>query len=145
MFIARAKNFLPWSTFGSQFGRLDREFGRFIGHGRQPVAEFPAFNVWSNDETAVITSELPGVRMEDLEITVTGNVIGIKGARKDEAPAESRYARRERPAGEFARSIELPFQIDASKVEAKLANGMLHIDLPRSETDKPRKITISAS
>lgn len=144
MFIARSKNFLPWSTFGSQFDRLNREFGRFIGHGHQAVSEFPAFNVWSNDEAAVITSELPGVKMEDLEITVTGNAVGIKGSRKDEAPAEGRFARRERPAGEFMRTIELPFQIDASKVEAKLANGMLRVDLPRSEMDKPRKIAISA-
>lgn len=144
MFIARSRDFLPWSAFGGNIDRFNREFGRFIGNRSQIATEFPAFNVWSNDEGAVITSELPGVKMADLEITVTGNAIGIKGVRKAEASAESWYARRERPAGEFSRTIELPFQIDAANVVAKLANGMLKIELPRSEMDKPRKIAISA-
>lgn len=140
MFRTRTRSFSPRATFGDPLGL----FNRFIGSAGEVSTSFPAFNVWSNEEGAILTSELPGVRMEDLDITVTGKEVTVKGARKEGEEFDARYLRRERPAGEFTRSFELPYQIDSAKVEAKLTNGVLRIALPRSEGDKPRKIAVSA-
>ena len=140
MFWTRTRSFLPRATFGDQLGL----FNRFIGGASEVSTSFPAFNVWSNEEGAVLTSELPGVKLEDLDITVTGKEVSVKGSRKEGENHDVRYLRRERPSGEFTRSFELPYQIDASRVEAKMTGGVLRVDLPRAENDKPRKITVSA-
>lgn len=142
MFMTRTRNNFPRNTFGSPFELINR----FIGEARDSVSStFPTFNVWANEEGAVVTSELPGVRLEDLDIVASGKTISIKGARKEGSDEEGvRYLRRERPEGEFNRSIELPFQIDSAKVSASLSKGVLEITLPRAESDKPRKITVTA-
>lgn len=144
MFRTRSRAYFPRSTYGSPFDLVNR----FIGNSgaSHSATAYPAFNVWSNDDGAVITSELPGIKMDDIELTVHGKTITIKGERKDEEQGENRhYVRRERPDGEFSRAIELPFQIDGAKVEARLAAGVLEVKLPRAENDKPRKIAVSAS
>lgn len=114
-----------------------------MGSANEMTSSFPAFNIWSNEDGAVLTSELPGVRMEDLDITVSGKEIAIKGARKADETPGGRYVRHERTAGGFSRSFQLPFQIDSANVQAKLADGVLRIELPRAENDKPRKIAVS--
>lgn len=142
MFWTRARSFSPRSTLSGNIDLFNRFFGQCNPGG--PASAFPAFNVWANDEGASILSEIPGVKMEELEITTSGNTISIKGTRKEETGENQRHLRRERPEGEFNRTIELPFKIDAGRVEAKLANGVLRIELPRAENDKPRKIAINA-
>lgn len=131
-------------SLGDQIERLNGEFNRLFG-GRGREGGFPSFNIWNNAEGAMLTSELPGVKIEDIELTVTGDVVTIKGTRKNALGENDRYVRRERPEGEFVRTFELPFQIDAAKVSAKSKNGVLSIELPRAESDKPRKISVSAS
>lgn len=140
MFLTRPRNHTSRYTLGNPFEMLNR----FIGDSSR-AANFPAFNIWADEEGAIVTSEIPGVAMADLDITASGKTIAIKGARKEaEIDPESRYLRRERPVGQFDRSIDLPFQIDSGKVEAKLTNGVLQIVLPRAESDKPRKIQVNA-
>ncbi|MCC8180671.1 MAG: Hsp20/alpha crystallin family protein [Planctomycetes bacterium] len=124
---------------------MNRHLGQLFGNVGPVSAALPAFNVWSNDDGSVITTEVPGVKMEDIEITAAGDKITVKGSRKAEEVENSRLVRRERSTGYFSRTIKLPYQIDSAKVEAKLANGVLRITLPRAESDKPRKIAISAS
>lgn len=143
MFWTRNSAMLPRATFGRN---LDL-FNRIIGNAfdSEAVPAYPACNICGGEDGASITCELPGIKMENLEIIAEGKVISIKGSRGEEADEKSRYLRRERPEGEFARSIELPFQIDAGKVEAKLVNGVLEIKLPRAESDKPKKIAVTAS
>lgn len=141
MFRSRTRYFAPRSSYADHFDLFNRLMNQ---SSRNDMGGFPAFNVWANEDGAVVTSELPGVKFEDLDITVSGKGINVKGARKEGADQDGRYLRRERPEGEFTRSIELPFQIEASKVDAKMANGVLCINLPRAENDKPRKITVGA-
>lgn len=106
----------------------------------------PTFNIWADDNGAVLTSELPGVQLENLDITVSGKSITVKGTRNGEEVGEKAHrARNERPAGTFERSFQLGFQVDASRVEAKLTNGVLEVTLPRAENDKPRKITVNGN
>jgi HSP20 family protein len=115
-------------------------FGRY---GQTPAREYPALNVWTNEEGAVITAELPGVNAEDLDISLTGDTLTFRGSRAPEELEEGEsYHRRERAYGDFVRSIRLPFGIDAGKVEASSRNGLLRLTLPRAEAEKPKKIEV---
>ena len=107
---------------------------------------FPAVNVWAAEESALITAEIPGLRKDDLEINVTGDTLTLSGVRKsEELPEGARYHRRERKYGEFSRSIQLPYTVDVNKVKATFTNGVLKVELPRIEAEKPKKITIKAA
>ncbi|MBF0486990.1 MAG: Hsp20/alpha crystallin family protein [Nitrospirae bacterium] len=109
--------------------------------------EFPAINLWTNEEEVLVTAELPGVNAEDLDITVVGRTLTLKGTRgtTEEAKDDECCHRRECRYGNFARAIELPYEVDGQKVGAKLEKGVLTVTLPRAEADKPKKITISAN
>jgi HSP20 family protein len=107
--------------------------------------EVPALNIWTSQDSAVVTAEIPGLAPEDVDISVLNETLSLRGSRQEETLEEdAKWHRRERAFGEFARTIQLPFRIDADKVEATFANGVLEIKLPRSEQDKPRKITVNA-
>jgi HSP20 family protein len=117
---------LPWRTLGV-------------------VPAYPAMNVWLSDESAVVTAELPGMDANSLEISVLGDTLTVSGNRpEEEVPEDAIYHRRERAYGSFSRAFTLPFQIEEQGVEATYENGVLQIKLPRSEQDKPRKITVRA-
>lgn len=146
MFLTNSRWFLPLSTLSGGISRLDRELGGLLGDLVGGVAcDSPAVNVWADSEGAVVTTELPGVKMEDLEVTASGGEISIKGVRKAEEPAAEGKARTERSTGEFARTVKLPFQVNAEKIEARLSNGVLRLEVPRAEADKPRRIAVSAN
>lgn len=114
---------------------------------RWNTATFPQLNIWTNEEDgALVTAELPGVSPDALDIQVTGDTLTLKGERSaDDADSGSTYHRRERPIGEFSRTVQLPFAVDKEKVQAEMHNGVLQIQLPRAEDEKPRKITISSN
>ena len=126
-----------------EFERLHREFDRmFSSDSALKVRRrgLPALNVWTNKESAVVEAEIPGIRTEDLDISVHGRRLTIAGKRQ---PEEANYLRRERESGEFRRVIELPFAVDGESVEATYDKGLLKVVLPRLESDKPRAITIN--
>jgi HSP20 family protein len=107
------------------------------------LAEFPAVNVWSNGNEAVVTTEIPGIDPKTVDISVVGKTLTLRGSRQPEALKEGEsYHRQERWTGQFSRTIDLPFATDAGKVEAKFSKGVLTITLPRAEADKPRKISV---
>ena len=95
------------------------------------------------DEFYSLEAFLPGVSSEDLDIQIESNIVTIKGEIRIERNQDDRYLIKERPVGMFQRSIELPDDVDADKVEAELKNGVLTLRLPKSELAKPRKIKIS--
>lgn len=141
MFWTRMRNEPLSATLGRQMDL----FNRVLQSQGQPRRHrsAPAFNLWSDDTGAVLTSEIPGVTLDSLEITVSGRDVTVKGSRKEEVESGLKMVRKERANGQFERAFQLPYQIDAEKVEARLTNGVLEIVLPRSENDKPRKIAIS--
>lgn len=107
--------------------------------------DYPVVNVWLNGDDAELTTELPGVKPEDIDISVVDKSVTLHGSRKaDELHNEKLYHRRERWSGDFTKSIDLPFRVDAEKVNARFNKGVLYISLPRVEVDKPRKIKISS-
>jgi HSP20 family protein len=105
---------------------------------------FPALNIWEDGDNLNAEAELPGLTMDQVEVYVVGNELTIRGQRHATADAKHEFHRRERGAGEFARTVTLPFEIDAQKVEATLRNGILNITLPKAEAAKPRKIAVKA-
>jgi HSP20 family protein len=108
--------------------------------------EFPLMNIWAGADGAVITAEIPGVVPEELDIAVHQNTVTLRGSRPPEPMAEDAVAhRRERITGAFARNLILPFRVDGDNATAKFRNGVLRLDLPRPEADKPHKINVSRS
>jgi HSP20 family protein len=104
---------------------------------------FPLTNVTENSSNYYVRAELPGMQSDELNIQVTSNGISISGERK--IPQEGngvKYHRREREAGKFSRSINLPGGIDVNAVEASLDNGILTITIPKAEVAKSRQITV---
>ena len=140
------RRYIP--TMWDEMDRLQREMNRLFDHYDRPgssLAGYPAVNVWMNDEAAVITAELPGADVKDLEISVVGETVTLSGERKgDDLPKDVTYHRQERSAGKFTRTIDLPFTVDSGKVQATLEKGVLRVLLPRSEKDKPRKVLVKA-
>jgi HSP20 family protein len=107
---------------------------------------YPAVNIWASGDCAVLTAELAGVALEDIEIAVENDALTLSGSRKpDDVEEGAAYHRQERRYGNFARSVRLPFRVESSKVEATLRNGVLTITLPCAEAEKPKKITVKAA
>jgi HSP20 family protein len=130
--------------------RLRRDLDRLLADwperaGGSMAPGFPAMNIWTDEDSAVVTAELPGVSIEDIDISVEKDTLTLRGGRRPEDLEEGvTYHRRERRSGGFNRAFRLPFHVDAEKVEAEFKNGVLSIVLPRAEADKPRKIAIKA-
>ena len=132
-----------------EMDQLQREMNRLFDTTSQGRVfnppSYPAVNIWTNDDGQIISAEMPGVHPGDIDIDVTGDALSISGERKpDEVAKNAYYHRRERSYGSFSRTIQLPFMVDTSKVEANFKNGVLMISLPRAEVDKPKKITIKS-
>lgn len=117
--------------------------GRF---DREPRGAYPPLNVWSAAEGLVVDAEMPGVEIKDVEIAVDGDVLSLRGKVNAEASAAGEtMLRRERPAGEFQRTLQLPFRANAGAVKAAFKNGILRISVPKSAEEKPRKIAIASA
>lgn len=137
----------PWRQIERMQREMDQLLGGFSAASRSRVApSFPAINVWLSEEGAVVTAELPGVDAENIDISVVGETLTLTGSRQPAELAEGeKYHRRERGFGKFTRTFQLPFTVEADKVEAKFDKGILHIFLPRAEAEKPRKIAVKTA
>jgi HSP20 family protein len=138
----------PFEELERMRRQMDKLFeglsGRLLGEPSAGV--FPLVNVTESSDNYYVRAELPGVNSSDIDISVTGSSLSISGERKIPPEDEkANYHRREREAGRFSRMINLPGQIDTSKVEARCADGVLSVVLPKSEAAKPKQITIRTS
>jgi HSP20 family protein len=125
--------------------RMNELYGAVSGDAiSMPAAGvFPLTNVTEDSSNYYVRAELPGMKSDELNIQVTSDGISISGGRK--IPEEGngvRYHRREREAGKFSRSINLPSEIDVNAVEASLDNGILTITIQKAEVAKPRQIKV---
>jgi len=108
------------------------------------LQRFPQVNLAQDNDNVYVEVLVPGVDAKDLELTVMRGVLTLSGQRKDEADTKRTWHRRERGHGKFMRSIDLPCEVDANKVDAKFSNGVLLVTLPIQEQVKPKKITVKA-
>jgi HSP20 family protein len=134
----------PMSTLRDE---MDRLFGRlWTGapfDGGELGAWAPALNVSETEDEIRVEAELPGIKPEEVDVNVHGDVLTITGERKAEQEDKGRsYHRIERRYGQFVRSLQLPAEVDAGKVSAVYEKGMLIVTLPKSAQSKPRKIEI---
>jgi HSP20 family protein len=125
---------------------MEREVNRLFGEFTGPRgAAFPPINIYTNNDGATVTAELPGIDPKDLDITVQDRSLVLRGERKaPEVGEDETWHRRERAFGQFTRSVELPFAVDSENIEATYRDGILEIELHRSEADKPKKITVQS-
>ena len=141
-----------WSVF-DELDSLQADMNRLFGgwertkggrrRGSRPA--YPLVNVWSSSNGVVMDAELPGVDPKDVDISVMGDELTLRGKVHTAEPAEGETVhRRERPAGEFARTLQLPFRANAGAVKAAYKNGILRVTVPRSEEEKPKKIQIES-
>ncbi|MBN2034382.1 MAG: Hsp20/alpha crystallin family protein [Deltaproteobacteria bacterium] len=145
----------PAWAWASPFDELDRMRRQMdiltetfsTGLPGEPIAGvFPLVNVTEDKENYYVRAELPGIKADELDISVTGDTLSLTGERRLPAEEEkAQYHRREREAGSFSRIITLPSQIDAAKANASCTDGILTIVLPRSEQAKPKQITVKTS
>lgn len=110
------------------------------GHG-----VFPPVNVFNDPDGYVVKVEVPGVAPDQLKIEGHGRTLTISGTRTAEAPQGGSFHRRERRAGQFARSLQLPEDLDLSRTDASYKHGMLTIHVPKREEAKPRQISVKAA
>lgn len=132
-------------------GPMDRLFSDLFGDGLDSLAPwgglrtFPALNVWEDEEKVSVEAEVPGLKMKELEVTVTGNELTIRGNREVEEKDQGLdWHRQERTRGSFVRTVTLPVDIDADRVEAGLKDGVLTVTLGKASAARARKIKIQS-
>ncbi len=103
----------------------------------------PALDLYQNNDNLVAQIELPGMRKEDIEISLHDGTLTVSGERKMETPEGGEAERTERYVGKFRRSITLPVRVDAGTVSASYRDGILTVTLPKAEEAKPRQIQVS--
>jgi HSP20 family protein len=131
----------------AELRQLQSQMNRMFEGAARTVTDrpWPPVNVWLGDDSVTVTAELPGTASDDIDLTVRENTLIIAGKRA--APTgddDAAWHRRERPWGEFSRSIRLPLRVDPDKVEARARNGVLEIEMRRPDADRPRKISVKA-
>ena len=130
--------------------RIDREMNRllstFIGEipERSVGSRSAAVNVWEKDDAWMLETELPGVKPDQLEISVINDELSISVEHPEPEEEGVTYFRRERPRGSVSRTIQLPSAVDPDKVEAALVHGVLTVTLPKSEASRRRKVQVKA-
>lgn len=131
--------------------RMERLFDEMVGRGLWRTSEdrplrgswVPAVNILERKDAMVITADLPGLKAEDVEVTVEEGILSIRGERKlEETSEEESYHRVERLYGVFERTFTLPNSVDVEKIEARFSNGEMTLTLPKREESKPRSVKI---
>lgn len=138
----------PNTTFLRDVKRMQDELSRFLDTSTTTYnnSVYPAVNLYQNQDNLILTSELPGIEANDLDINITNNSLKISGTLQEVKYADNTSTLRvERPRGKFSRTIELPYEVEAERVEANLVNGVLTITLPIHEKEKPKQIKIKAN
>jgi HSP20 family protein len=140
-----------WNPFGEierirqEMNRLQDAFARGM-MGERSAGVFPLMNVTEDKDKFFLRAELPGIKAEQLDISVTEDTLSVSGERKlPTGDEEATYHRKEREAGSFSRLVTLPGPVDPAKVEARCTDGVLTVVLPKAEAAKPKQIPVKSS
>jgi HSP20 family protein len=140
----------PWSDLVSLRDAMDRLFEESVVRPRAGwlaplAAESLAVDMYETDEEVVVKTATPGVKPEDIDVSITGDVLTIRGETKAEEKVEkANYIRQERRYGAFSRSLTLLSTVVADKATAEFEGGVLTLTLPKAEEVKPKTIKIKA-
>jgi HSP20 family protein len=145
MLAQRLNPTFPFGDLRREIDRLFDDFGFPFSSGSVRTEAFPAVNVWETPEAVFVEAEVPGLQMNDIELTVVGNELSIHGERKAVADEKATFHRRERGFGEFSRFVALPVPAETSRIEAVLRDGVLTVTLPKAPEARPRRIEVKGS
>ena len=142
-----------WPTFGRLSNLRDEldtlfelPFWANFGQQSQLFSGWtPALDLYQNNDNVVAVVELPGLRKEDIEISLHDGMLTIAGERKSESQNGEQAERSERYVGKFRRSITLPTRVDVDKVNASYKDGILTVTLPKAEEAKPKQIQVNVN
>jgi HSP20 family protein len=139
-------------TFDSPFADFDqvrREMLRLLDtvvsdtFGDVRAGVFPPMNITQDDDNFYLRAEVPGIEPDEMAISTVRNRVSLAGKREIQIEHErASYHRKERAEGSFNRTVTLPTEIDAERVDARYADGILTLTLPKAEEAKPRQITV---
>ncbi len=116
----------------------------FDGSPADAYAYFP-LDVYETSDDVVVNASLPGVKPEDIDISVSGQVLSLRAESKEEHEETAQnYYRRERRAGTFLRQVQLPTEVDSESAEAVFERGVLQLTLPKAEAVKPKSIKVQS-
>lgn len=150
----RVQSLGRWNPFAEMEDlrkEMDRAFGEFVGW--TPFRMVGTDGVWSprvdvreEQDKILIVAELPGVKQEDIQVSIEGDMLTLKGERKRETEVkEDQYHRIERRHGKFERRILLPPVVETDRVKATHRDGVLEIQLPKKEEAKPKEIKVEVA
>lgn len=138
--------------FGQLFDRFFEDFWRrpfpslFGREGWWPTeisTRLPSLDVYEDKDHVVVKAEIPGMKKEDIEVNILGDLLTIKGEKKkEEEVKEQDYYRRERSYGSFARNVSLPCEVKGDEVKASFKDGVLEVRMPKTEEAKKKSITV---
>jgi HSP20 family protein len=140
---------LHWQRRWDPFHELQREVGRLF-ENLDPLQStrpnrFPPLNLYDAGDKCLLSVQLPGMLASDIDLSITGETLTLRGERKRaEGVKDDSYRRQERPMGSWSRTITLPDRVETTQVEASFADGVLTVSLPKAESAKPRHITVTA-
>ena len=132
----------------ADFDQLRREMQRMLGPGKAEFSElgsgvFPPLNVTQDSDNFYVSAEVPGIKASELSISAVKNRLSIAGRREIQTENERvSYHRKERPEGSFNRTLTLPTELEVERIEARYADGILSLKLPKAEAAKPRLISV---
>ena len=136
----------PFADFDSLRREMVRLLDTVSGDASAAVGDagvFPPMNITQDDDNFYLRAEVPGINPKELSISAVRNRISLAGKREIQREHERvSYHRRERPEGSFNRTVTLPTEVDAERVDARYADGVLTLTLPKAEQAKPRQITV---
>jgi HSP20 family protein len=142
---------VPWRPFedlSTLRREMDRLFERFLGEPlglERPTGLWtPQTDVTETKDSVSITAELPGLEAKDVEVSVSGDMLTIKGEKKQEKEEKDEHRHMvERTYGDFSRMVRLPAPVAADKIKATFKNGVLTVTLPKTEEAKPKSIPVT--
>ena len=141
---------VPWRRYRTPLPRPRKDlFHWFLedldlpGFGTGEKEWMPPFDVSETEGEIIVKAELPGMKVEDIDITITDGLLTIKGERKmEKEDKQENYHRIERQFGSFSRSLNLGLKVEAEGIDAGYKDGVLTVTLPKTEEDKPKKIEV---
>ena len=146
-------NLVRWEPFRDAVSLRDAMNRLFEESVVQPLTGWPApvraetlaVDMYETDDAIVVKAAIPGVKSDELDVSITGDTLTIKGETKSEEEIEEgNFIRRERCYGSFCRSLAIPLPVVAGKAEAEFEDGVLTLTLPKAEEVKPKAIKVKA-